>query len=214
MARWCPFTSIALLPNVRVQGSHSSVRRPSKRRRVPDREPAVRGPTAGRPTLAVWSSIPRRLRKAVSGLSVRELAARGGSEGRSIREYVHHLVEANLVTSTIVLAALGRPGCKFDWSWLIPDTVWMRRLRYDRLPVDPAIDLLESLCLHVAGVVRQAPGSMRRKVRLVGSQSRRASHRTLGQVLEDECEHARHHLRDIESTKGAVSGTTRKGRPS
>lgn len=71
-------------------------------------------------TLTAWASIPRKIRRAIEGLSEGDLKARSGSEGWSIREYVHHLVEANLVASTIVLAALGRPGCRFDWSWMIP----------------------------------------------------------------------------------------------
>jgi hypothetical protein len=162
-------------------------------------------------TVASWSSIPRKLRTAVSGLTARDLKARGGSEGWSIREYAHHLVEANLVASNIVLAALGRPGCKYDWSWLIPDKKWMRRLGYDRVPLEPALKLLESLCAHVVRLARCTPGSMRQQVRLVGSSGRRPSRRTLGQVLEEECEHAQHHLRDIASTRSVHSRARRKG---
>jgi hypothetical protein len=100
--------------------------------------------------LAAWASIPRDIRRAIAGLSSRDLKARGGSEGWSIQEYAHHLVEANLVASTIILAALGRPGCTYDWSWVIPDREWMKRLGYDKAPLEPAIELLESLCAHVS----------------------------------------------------------------
>ena len=103
-----------------------------------------------------WASIPRDIRKAIAGLSNRELKARGGSEGWSIQEYAHHLVEANLVASNIILAALGSPGCTYDWSWVIPDEKWMKRLRYDRAPLEPALELLEALCAHVVGLARGA----------------------------------------------------------
>lgn len=154
-------------------------------------------------TLRAWVSIAPGIRKAISGLSARELGWRGGSAGWSIREYVHHLVEANLVASTIALAALGRSGCEFDWSWMMPDARWMKGLRYDRSPVEPALELLAALGAHVAGLVRAAPGGLSRHVGLVDSPGARRRRRTLGQVLDDECEHARQHLRDIANTKKA-----------
>ena len=145
-----------------------------------------------------WVSIPRKIRRSVSGLSARDLRRRGGSENWSIREYAHHLIEANLVASTIIVAALGRPGCRFDWSWLYPDADWMKRLGYDRAPLDPALGLVEALSLHVAGIVRSAPGGMSRHVRLQGTAARPVR-RTVRQLIDEEIEHARHHLRDISS---------------
>jgi len=152
-------------------------------------------------TLAAWASIPRKIRRAVSGLSGRELDARGGSEGLSIREYAHHLVEANLVASTIVLAGLGKSGCEFDWSWMVPDARWMKGLGYRRAPLGPSLELLDALCAHVSGLVRAAPGGLKRSVRLVDSPGAKPRRRTLEQIFGEECEHARHHLKDIAETK-------------
>jgi len=159
--------------------------------------------------LDAWVTIPRKLRRAVSGLPARQLALRGGSEDWTVRQYAHHLVEANLVASTIIVAALGKPGCRFDWSWLYPDEGWMKRMGYDAAPLEPALDLVEALCAHVAGVVRNAPGAMSRRVRLQGTAAR-PLRRTVRQILEEECEHARHHLRDISKVlRTARSGPRR-----
>jgi hypothetical protein len=155
----------------------------------------------GASALREWAGIPRRLRRAISGLSASDLRRRGGSEGLSIREYVHHLVEANIVASTIALAALGKPGCTFDWSWMYPDSRWVKGLGYGRAPLEPALRLFEALCSHIAGLARRAPGGMSRSVRLVDSAGARPRRRTLEQVLAEECEHARHHLRDIAKAK-------------
>jgi hypothetical protein len=157
----------------------------------------------GTRTLRAWTAIPRELRGAISGLSASDLRRRGGSEGLSIREYVHHLVEANIVASTIALAALGKPGCTFDWSWMYPDARWVKSLGYGRAPLEPALKLLEALSSHVAGLARRAPGGMARSVRLVDSPGARTRRRTLEQLLAEECGHARHHLRDIAETKKA-----------
>jgi hypothetical protein len=152
-----------------------------------------------------------KIRRSISGLSARELAWRGGSAGWSIREYVHHLAEANLVASTIVLAALGSSGCEFDWSWMMPDERWMKGLRYDRSRVEPALALLESLGAHVGGLVRALPGAMRRYVRLVGTPGGRSRRRSVAQLLGDECAHVRQHLRDIARTKMAHEPARSRG---
>jgi hypothetical protein len=170
--------------------------------------------TAESKALAAWVSIPRDIRRATRGLSDRDLKARGGSEGWSIREYAHHLGEANLIASNIILAALGRPGSTYDWSWVLPDRKWMKRLGYDRAPLDPALDLLEALCAHVAGLARSAPGSMKSAVRLLGSPGTRPRRRTVKQVLDDEREHARHHLRDIADTRSSQSRVRKRPRSS
>ena len=158
-----------------------------------------------RKDLASWQAIPRRIREAISGISPRELALRGGSEGSSIREYVHHLVEANLVAATLVIAALGSPGSKYDWSWLVPDERWMKRIGYARAPVEPALRLLEDLASHVAGLVRRTPGGSSRHVRLRGTS--RTRRQTVRRVLRDEIDHARHHLRDIAAIRAARRAT-------
>ncbi len=153
--------------------------------------------------LRAWRSIPGAIRTAVSGLSARSLGLRGGSEGWSIREYTHHLVEANLVVSNIVIAALGKPDCRYDWSWVNPDAGWMKRLGYDRAPIEPALALLELLRTHVTEVVRVAPGGMRRAVKLLDAPGAKPRRLTVEQVLAGEYEHAQHHLRDIADTRKA-----------
>ncbi|HET7453763.1 MAG TPA: hypothetical protein VFL12_13535 [Thermoanaerobaculia bacterium] len=156
-------------------------------------------------TLRRWSRIPARIRRAVAGRSRRELAARGGSQDWSAGEYVHHLVEANVVAASIIVAALGKPGCTYDWSWLFPDRAWMARLGYRRLRVGPALDLLAALSAHVSALVAGARGGPASPVRLRGS-ARRPTRTTVEKILREECEHADHHLRDIREILGSRSG--------
>lgn len=71
--------------------------------------------------LAAWVEIPGRIRKSLRDLNESDLRLRGGSEGWSIRETVHHLVEANLVASNMIIAAIATNGCDYDWTWINPD---------------------------------------------------------------------------------------------
>ena len=148
-------------------------------------------------TLAAWRAIPRRIRAVTRGLSAAGLDRRGGSEDWSIREYVHHLIEANLVASTIVVAALGSPGCRYDWSWMWPSRKWMRRLGYSKAPLEPAIQFLESLTAHLGGLLARSPRKLTLRVRVAGTRSSRGKLTTVRKVLQDEVEHADHHLGDV-----------------
>ena len=84
----------------------------------------------------------------------------------SIRETVHHIVEANVVAASIVLAALGSPGCIYDWSWMLPFGEWLERLRYDRKPLAPSLRLLEALNAYVVAQVEPLPDGLQRTVQL------------------------------------------------
>ncbi len=152
-------------------------------------------------TLRDWASVPRMIRRAVAGIPARELARRGGAEGWTVRETVHHLVEANLVMSNILLSAMARPGRRYDWSWVVPDRRWMRQMGYERAPVGPALDLLEALVAHICSLLGSSPGSLDRSVRLFAGPGRKLERRTIRQLLEEQCEHARDHLRDIAAAK-------------
>ena len=61
--------------------------------------------------LSDWLQVPRAIEVAIEGLAEDDLNLRGGSNGWSIRETVHHLVESNVVACTIVIAAVGTGGC-------------------------------------------------------------------------------------------------------
>jgi len=93
-----------------------------------------------------------------------------------------------------------------DWSWVTPGARWMTRLGCDRAPIDPALNLLESLCAHVAGIVRSAPDNVRRHVKLLDAPDARLRKHTVQEVLQEECEHAEHHLGDV----GEVSKAKRR----
>ena len=148
-----------------------------------------------------WSSIPNRIRKSIDGLTDTDLLVRGGSEGWSIAEYVHHVVEANLIAAHIVLAALGKPGYTYDWSWLAPDREWMVRLSYDRAPIQPALRLFEALTAHISSLLSHTPGALAQRVDLIDVPGKVPRNSTVAKVLREEIAHATNHIHDIESAK-------------
>lgn len=146
-----------------------------------------------------WAKIPVDIRKSIQRLSDADFDRRGGSEGWSIREYVHHLVEANLVASTMIIAALANSGGEFDWTWVNPNEAWMKRVGYDKADVEPALTVLTAVCDYIAGIIVAQPGMLERYVKLNDSPGAERYNATVEKILKDEREHANHHLADIRS---------------
>jgi DinB superfamily len=150
--------------------------------------------------LSDWLQVARAIESAIEGLTEDDLDSRGGPNGWSIRETVHHLVESNLVACTIVIAAVGKGGCTYDWSWLNPDRAWMERMGYSRGTVAPAIEVLSALCRYVAALLSAGPDALRREIKLLDAPGTDPYPITVEQVIRLEVEHARQHLLEVDDT--------------
>lgn len=148
--------------------------------------------------LKAWRSIPGLMQELVGGRTAEELNSREGS-AMSPREIVHHVAEANTVAASIVIAALGSPGCVYDWSWMQPFGDWMTRLEYERKPIAPALGLLEALNSYVAGLVEPLHDGLARQVRLRDAPGAELRSVTVADVLLAEAEHARQHVEEARS---------------
>ena len=148
-----------------------------------------------RDALEAWKSIVGLVREMVAGLSEEELDRRDGP-GMTVRETAHHIVEANVVAASIVVAALGSPGCVYDWSWMLPFGKWMDRMRYDRKPLAPALELMEALNAYVVAQLEPLEDGLGRTVQLRDSPDAALRTVTVAEVLMQEAEHARQHVEE------------------
>lgn len=160
--------------------------------------------------LARWMGIPAQLRRAVRGMPESELDKRAGRDKMTMRETVHHLVEANLVASGIVIAAVAKSGSSYDWTWVNPSAAWMRRLGYDKAPIGPAIATLSALSRHIGGILSASPTKLRCTVQLFDAPGAPRYTKTVRQVLLDEVSHASEHLQALQPRP--VCGKVPRGR--
>jgi hypothetical protein len=154
-------------------------------------------PPAGARALRDWLAIPDAIEAALRGRSARELDARGGKQAWSPREAAHHLVEANLIATSIVLAALGTDGGRYDWTWVQPNTAWTRRMGYERVAVRPALAALRAVGRHLAAVLQAADGGLSRTVELWDAPGAPTYRKSVAQLLADEVAHAKEHLGEL-----------------
>ncbi|HEY5609836.1 MAG TPA: hypothetical protein VIL97_01405 [Thermoanaerobaculia bacterium] len=150
-----------------------------------------------------WRQLHADIKRAIAGLRARDLDRRSGDEGMSIRETVHHLVEANLVASSMIILALAKSGSVYDWSWLYPDAAWTRSVGYNAAPLRPVLATLEALSEHIAGLIERSPGSLARSVQLLDAPGAKLYSKTVEEILWQEVEHAEEHLRDVAAIRSA-----------
>lgn len=151
--------------------------------------------------VASWGRVPSRVRSAIRGLRDDDLDLRGGPDGWSIRETVHHIVEANLVASTMIIAALATNGGNFDWTWVNPNKGWMKRVGYDKADVRAAINTLQALSRHVSTLVNARIDALARTVRLNDAPGARRYSISVRQILLQEIEHAKGHLAGVQQIR-------------
>lgn len=150
------------------------------------------------PTLSEWMKVPTRIRAAIRGV---DLDARG-REGWTIRETVHHVIEANLIAGNMIIAAMAEDGQEFDWTWVNPNKSWMRRLGYDTASVEPAIAMLRALTRHIAELIAQKPAAMKRTVSLNDAPGAPRYLRTIEEIIREQIEHAESHLAAAPTRRG------------
>jgi hypothetical protein len=141
-----------------------------------------------------WRSIISLVGEAVAGLDDQELDRRPVGAPMSRRELVHHVVEANVVAASLILAALGSPGCVYDWSWMMPFGEWPKRLAYDRKPLAPALAMLTTLNAYVVAQLEPLSDGLQRTVQLRDAPGAELRTVTVAEVLMQEVIHAREHF--------------------
>jgi hypothetical protein len=150
--------------------------------------------------LSEWLQVSRSLEIALEGVTEDDLNLRGGRNGWSIRENLHHLVESYLAACTIVIAAVGTSGYAYDCSWMNLDRARMERMGYSRAAVVPAIEVLSALCRYLAALLSAVPDALGNEVKLLEAPGAEPYPMTVEQVIRQEAEHARLHLQEVSDT--------------
>ena len=147
--------------------------------------------------LKSWRQIPRNVGRTVNGLSKAQLTSRRAPESMSPHETVHHIAEANVVAASMIIAAIGKDGATYDWSWLYPNLEWVKRVGYAKAPIEPAVAMLRSMNEHIANLVKANPKVLKRKVTLFDTPGGETYTMTVEDIMRQEVSHADEHLDEL-----------------
>lgn len=147
--------------------------------------------------LRSWRQIPKRIERTVDGMSKPQLNRRVEHDSMTAHETIHHIAEANIVAASMIIAAIGKDGTTYDWSWLYPNLEWVERMGYAKAPTEPAVALVRALNQHIANLVKANPKVLKRNVTLFDTPGGERYTMTVEEIMRHEVSHADEHLGEL-----------------
>jgi hypothetical protein len=152
--------------------------------------------------MAAYNAGPEQLEEALKGLSETQLDLSRTDGKWTIRQIVHHIVDAEDFWETIIKAALGNTGCTYDISWYIPDNICAGPLDYAHRPIRKAVQLFNAQRGFVADMVTHLPNAGERRVRVTPlSAEYKDKIFTLNEMLNWQILHLDIHIKQILETR-------------
>jgi hypothetical protein len=108
--------------------------------------------------LAQYLRLPEVLESAAAGLAETEYDWSTGT-GWSIRSYIHHTVEGELLWQVILRSILGRDGAEIPLGWYFEheQEQWGRLWQYASRPVEPTLALFRASTRVMAELLSRLP---------------------------------------------------------
>jgi hypothetical protein len=150
--------------------------------------------------LIAYRQIPDKIASAIAKIPAEKLDVRVAKSEMSLRETVHHLVEANIVAASMMIAALGSEKATYDWSWLWPGRDWCDRMRYEAVPLDASVATLNGIIQHISNMIRVRDDAASRRVSVHDLPGETPYFRTIAEIIDQEARHVDEHLDEIISS--------------
>lgn len=104
--------------------------------------------------LEEYALLPERLEAALAGLSEYDLDRR--TDGWSIRQYVHHTVEGEMMWQMFLRAIVGTDGIEFPirWYFALTQDEWAECWASDKRAIEPTLALFRGSTRSLAELLR------------------------------------------------------------
>lgn len=145
----------------------------------------------------------KRVDETIAGLSESDLDLARAEGKWTIRQIVHHIADAEDLWKLCIKAALGNPGCTFDFSWYILDNKWAGPLDYATRPVGEAVELLRATRLNIAELLEHLPDVWEKNITLTHRDLEEERRYTVEEMIEWQVRHALLHVDQILETRQA-----------
>ncbi|MGB8646387.1 MAG: DinB family protein [Anaerolineae bacterium] len=141
---------------------------------------------------------PERLQAAIGDLSIAQLDLMTPGGGRTIRQIVHHIADADDLWKLAIKAAFGSPKhpITFQWYWDTEQADWAREWNYAARPVGPSLALLHANRRHIAQLLHAVPDAWDRSV-IIQWPGRPEQRTTVRELIAIQGRHTLYHIDDI-----------------
>lgn len=150
-----------------------------------------------------YLELPGRLEAAIAGLSEEQLDLTLGT-GWSIREYVHHTVEGELMWQLFLRAILGANGLEFPIQWYFTNTQdeWAVRWASGKRTLGPTLALFRGSTASLAELLHNIPDEAWNNYgRVTWPEAKEESRFTVRDIVLMHLGHMDQHTADIQAIR-------------
>jgi hypothetical protein len=151
--------------------------------------------------LSLFTSGADELKKAIAGLSKKELDYSMSPGEWSIRQIVHHVAEDGDAWSMVIKKALVTPGILIIPSHSPGNEAWANALEHDKRPVQTALALLKTHRRVIAELAAYFPDRWEQVVTYPDSKGKVTKRIGVGQIIRMLGEHLAEHIATIDAIK-------------
>ena len=151
--------------------------------------------------LEAYALAPVHLDEVLADLPQSALDLTRSNDTWTIREIVHHMIDADAMVTAIMMAGLGSSGCTFDQTWYPTDNSWATTLAYAQRPLEPALALFHATHRSTEHLLRVLPDAWERYVIFRWERDPEGAKITVGNLVHSRVHHAQHHIAQIQQTK-------------
>ena len=155
--------------------------------------------------LEKYLKLPDQLEAAIAGLDEDQLDLNLG-KGWSIRQYVHHTVEGEMMWQLFLRAILGQDGIEFpiQWYFAISQDEWAERWASGKRLVGPTLALFRGSTASLAELLHNMPAKAWDHFgRVTWPGSDKETHLTVRDIVRMHLGHTEHHTADIQAIRKA-----------
>ena len=151
--------------------------------------------------IALYASGPKQLQKTLHGLASIDLDLARAENKWTIRQIVHHIVDAEDLWEICIKSALGHSGCTVDVSWYIIDNKWAEPLDYAGRPIDEAVAFFQAVRRHVVELIGHLPAPWEQHIILTRGIESEGKRLTVKDIIAWQVRHLALHIEQIQETR-------------
>lgn len=149
--------------------------------------------------LTNYAKGPEQLESALAGLEEADLDVAAASDGWTIRQIAHHIVDGDDLWSLCIKAALGdsRGLFSYCWYWEKPQDEWADNWGYAEREIAPSLALFRAKRRHISQLLHQTPDVWEKHTLItVPDGDEKAT--SVRYVVEMQTNHLKGHIEDIQ----------------
>lgn len=142
-----------------------------------------------------------QLDEVLEGLSDSELDISRSKGKWTIRQIAHHIAEFEDLYKMAIKAALGNPGCTFNFDWYIADNKWAAPLWYNTRPITIAMEIFRISRQQVLELINFVDNAWEKPIYISHQSMPEKMKFTVKKIIKWQVLHLEMHIKQIKDTR-------------